>query len=264
MSHIIQSSCLAILGLGLFSSEAVAQYYNPNASTPAYAHQSVGGGLDLGIRNNGINPNVGLGVGQVGAGLATGLGQNGVGQGLNVGVGPLGVSADAGLSRNGLGVRTSAGIGNTGAALEGGISDGGVGLGASTKILGFGGGASLGVGDAGPGLGASLAFGPLGTLVIGSHRNSYPGAEQTAAYTYPNQNAAYYTPQHYGQAPYYQPAPVQRANYQQLRPQPQRVMYVQQPQGYSQARAVVQPAYTKPVNYHYQSNASACPPRWVC
>lgn len=264
MPNIIQSSCLAILGVGLCSSGALAQYYNPNTPSPVYAYQSGGGGLDLGFRNNGINPNVGLGVGQVGAGLATGFGQNGVGQGLNVGVGPLGVSADAGLSRNGLGVRSSAGIGNTGAALEGGISDGGVGLGASTKILGFGGGASLGVGDAGPGLGASLAFGPLGTLVIGSHRNSYPGAEQTAAYTYPHQNASYYTPQNYGQAPYYQPAPVQRAYYPQQRQQPQRVIYVQQPQGYSQSRPVVRPSYGQAVNYSYQSNVSACPPRWVC
>ena len=244
MSHFVQSSIIAIASVVFCTSDAAAQYYNPNPTPQPYAYQPVGAGLDLGLRNGGFNPSLGFGAGQVGAVAATGFGPNGLGQGLNAGVGPLGVSADVGLGRNGLGVRASSGISNTGASLEGGISGGGVGLGATTKLFGFGGGASIGVGDRGPGLGASVAFGPIGTLLIGSHRNSYPGAEQTAAHMYPGQNAAYYTPQRYSGSPSYQTAPVQHLSYG-------RPLNVQQSQYAPQAP---RSQYARPT----------CPARWTC
>lgn len=233
---IIKPSLLAIAGLALLTSEASAQYYNPTTTSGAYGYQPVGGGLDLGFNRGGFNPNVGLGIGSVGAGVGTGIGRNGIGAGVNTGVGPLGVTADGGIGRNGLGVRAASGIGNTGAALEGGLSGGGLGVGANARVLGFGPGASIGLGKKGPGLGASMAFGPLGTLLIGSHRNSYPGAQQTAAHMYPSQSGTYYTPQNYGNASYYKAVPTQYPNYVQSRP-------VQQQQYY---------------------RASACPVNWKC
>lgn len=215
MLNLLKSSLLAAASVALFVGEASAQYYNPGPTSQSFGHQPGGIGADFGLNQNGFNPNVGFGVGPVGAGVGTGFGRQGIGTGANVGVGPLGASVDGGLGRNGLGLRGSSGIGNTGAAFNGGVSNGGLGVGANARVLGFGPGASLGVGRNGPGLGASLAFGPLGTLLIGSHRNSYPGAQQTAAHVYPGQNASYYTPQSYGNAAYYRNAPVQVPQYRQ-------------------------------------------------
>ena len=220
MFSFFKSSLLAAASLTLLATEASAQYYNPAPAQQLNGHQPGGLGLDLGLRNNAFNPNVGLGIGQVGAGVGTGVGLNGIGTGANVGVGPLGASVDGGLGRNGLGVRASSGIGNTGAAFNGGVSKGGLGVGANARVLGFGPGASLGVGKNGPGLGASLAFGSLGTLLIGSHRNTYPGAEQTAAHMYPDQKANYYAPQSYGNMSYYKSAPMQQPQYQQHQQRP--------------------------------------------
>ncbi len=231
MKRIFKPSLMAIAAVALFTAEASAQYYNPGQVVQNNDYQP-GVGLSLGAQNGGLNPNAGFGFGPVGAGAGLGLGRNGIGAGANTGVGPLGITADGGLGRNGLGLRGSGGIGNTGAAFNGGISDGGVGVGANARLFGFGPGASLGVGQRGPGLGASFAFGPLGTLLIGSHRNSYPGAQQTATHVYPNQGTTYYGSQTYGRKPYYQPAPVQRPIVQ----------------------SAVQPQYS----------ASRCPQNWVC
>ena len=231
MSYFVKASFIAVSTLALLASEATAQYYTP-VSPQSFGQPPVGLGLDLGVQNGGFNPNVGFGVGPVGAGVGTGIDRNGFGQGFSAGVGPLGFSADGGLGRNGLGLGASAGIGNTGACFEGGLSDGGGGLGASTRLLGFGPGFSLGFGDRGPGLGASMAFGPLGTLLIGSHRNSYPGAQRTASHIYPGQNTSYYTAQNFGNSPYYRAAPTQ---------------YVQQYPLYSQ-----------------QYSSQRCPVKWTC
>jgi len=108
-----------------------------------------------------------------------------------------------------LGARASAGIGNTGAGLEGGISQGGLGVGTGAQVFGVGPAASLGIGNRGPGLGASMAFGPLGTLLIGSHRNSYPGARLTSTYAHPNQTSSFYQQQNFGAVPYYRAVPAQ-------------------------------------------------------
>ena len=250
MSRLVKILLIVFSTFALLASEAVAQYYNPVSAPQSYGHQPGGVGLDLGLRNGGFNPNLGFGVGQVGAGVGSGIDRNGLGQGLNIGVGPLGISADSGFGRNGLGVRASSGIGNTGASLEGGLSGDGLGLGGSTKLLGFGAGASVGIGVRGPGLGASVAFGPIGTLLIGSHRNSYPGAQQTATYMYPNQNAAYYTAQNYGDSPYYRTVPVQSPNYVK----PMSVKYSQYVQHY--------PAYTQPAQRQYIVHN--CPVNWIC
>lgn len=262
MPLLIKTSLIAVIGVAFATGEASAQYYNPGPAPYSQAHHPGGLGLDLGLRNHGFNPNVGVGVGQVGAGVGAGVGRHGFGLGANTGVGPLGASADAGLSRNGLGVQGAAGIGRTtGAAFGGGISDGGLGVGASAKVLNFGAGASVGVGDRGPGLGASLGFGPLGTLLIGSHRNSYPGAQQ-AAFTYPNQQARYYTPQHYGNTPYYRPAPAQQAIYPQYQNYARPVaVQPRQNAHYSQQR----PSAYRPASYGASTYApSACPARWTC
>lgn len=235
MSRLLTIS-LATFGIvALMPVTASAQYYNPVPAPHSHVHQPGGVGLDLGLRNGGFNPNVGFGVGPFGAGVGSGIGRHGLGSGLNVGVGPLGVSADSGFGRNGLGARASSGVGNTGASLEGGFSNGGIGLGASSKLLGFGTGASIGIGKRGPGLGASVAFGPIGTLLIGSHRNSYPGAQQTMSHMYPSQQAPYYTAQGYGNSPYY------------AVPQAQ---YLRQ-----------QPTYVQPV---YVQVAPRCPAQWTC
>lgn len=215
-------SKLSVITLAAFSvmaQQASAQYYNPTSNhAPHYhQHQPGGAGLDLGLRNNAFNPNVGFGISQVGAGVGAGIGAHGIGTGANVGVGPLGVSTDGGISRNGLGLRAASGIGNTGAAFEGGLTNGGLGLGANAKILGFGPGASVGIGKRGPGIGASLAFGRIGTLLIGSHRNTYPGAQQTASHMVPGQDAAYYTPQNYGNSSYYRTQPTEYQNHIQPR-----------------------------------------------
>lgn len=261
MSYIWKSSLIVVASIALFASEASAQYYNP-VPAQSYGHQPGGLGLDLGLRNGGFNPNLGFGVGQVGAGVGSGFGRNGIGQGLNFGVGPLGVSADSGLGRNGLGVRASSGIGNTGASLEGGLSQGGLGLGASSKLFGFGPGASIGIGERGPSLGASVAFGPIGTLLIGSHRNSYPGAQQTAAYMYPNQNASYYTAQNYGNSPYYRTAPVQYPAYAQARPA-HRPQYVQYPQYVQPTAPAAYSVYVQAAPQR-QNSAPVCPVNWTC
>ena len=231
MYKILKPSLLAIAGLALFTSAASAQYYTPAASVQNNGYQP-GLGLTLGAKNGGLNPSAGFGYGPVGAGIGTGFGRNGIGAGANTGLGPLGISADGGLGRNGIGLRGTSGVGNSGTAFNGGVSKGGIGFGANARILGFGPGASFGVGERGPGLGASFAFGSLGTLQLGSHRNSYPGAVQTAAHIYPNQNRTYYAPQTYGRTPYYQPAPVQ------------------------------QPPYTPAPSAQY--SASHCPQGWVC
>ena len=220
MSNFFKTTVLGLAGLSVFASEASAQFYAPDLTPQANNYQHIGGGLDLGLRNNGFNPHLGLGAGQVGAGLGAGLGASGIGQRARVGLGPLGAAVNSGVSRNGLGVAASSGIGNTGAALSGGLTGGGLGAGANARVLGFGPGASVGIGRNGPGLGASVAFGPIGTLLIGSHRNSYPGAQQTAAHIYPNQSASYYAPQSYGNPTNYSPAPtrqVQHRAYSQSR-----------------------------------------------
>ena len=243
MYKILKPSLVALAAIAFLTSEASAQYYNPGTVVQNNAFQP-GLGLSLDAQNGGLNPNAGFGFGPVGAGAGLGLGRNGIGAGANTGVGPLGITADGGLGRNGLGLRGSGGIGNTGAAFDGGISDGGVGVGANARLFGFGPGASLGIGNRGPGLGASFAFGPLGSIRLGSHRNSYPGAQQTAAHINANQGASYYAPQNFGRTPYYRPVPVQRPLYQ---PAPvQRQIY----------RPYVQP--------QYQYSASRCPQNWVC
>ena len=231
MYKILKPSLLAIAALALFTSAASAQYYVPAASVQNNDYQP-GLGLSLGAQNGGLNPSAGFGYGPVGAGIGTGFGRNGIGAGANTGLGPLGISADGGLGRNGIGLRGTSGVGNSGAAFNGGVSKGGIGVGANARILGFGPGASLGVGERGAGLGASFAFGSLGTLQLGSHRNSYPGAAQTAAHIYPDQNRTYYAPQTYGRMPYYMPAPVQ------------------------------QPPHTPGPSVQY--SASHCPQGWVC
>ena len=262
MSYLIKSSLVAVFSLTFMASEASAQYYAPTPAPQSNGHYPGGLGLDLGLRDYGFNPNAAVGIGPIGAGVGAGVGQHGLGLGANTGVGPLGASADAGLGRNGLGARGSAGIGKTtGAAFNGGISGDGIGVGASAKVLNFGAGASLGIGNRGPGLGASLGFGPLGTLLIGSHRNSYPGA-QTAANTIPNQRASYYTQQNYGNAPYYRPAPMQHPNYRQHRNYA-RAVAVQPHQNihYSQQA----PSAYRPAPYGTATSApSACPARWTC
>ena len=241
MPYFLKSSLIAVTSLAVLAGEASAQYYNPAPAPQSYAHQPGGLGLDLGLRNGGFNPNVGAGIGQVGAGVGAGIGRNGLGLGANTGIGPIGASVDSGLSGNGLGLRAASGIGNTGAAFDGGVSGGGVGLGGSAKLFGFGAGVSAGVGQRSPGFGTSLAFGPLGTLLIGSHRNSYPGAQQTAAYTYPNQNAAYYTPQSYGNSSYYRTAPVVHPVYH--------------------AAPVERRVYAQPVQAR---QSTQCPTNWTC
>ena len=245
-----------ILAAAFVPSTASAQFYTPPAPYH-YAHAPGGVGLDLGLRRGGFNPAIGAGIGPVGAGVGTGFGTHGIGAGANAGVGPLGATLDGGLGRNGVGLRSSAGIGNTGAAVEGGISEGGIGLGGNARILGFGGGASLGFGDRGPGLGASLAFGPLGTLQIGSHRNSYPGAQQTAAHVTPGQGNHYYTQQNFGNQPYYQQQPshyrAAPVRYRDVRVQPR----------------YITPAYPQRTNqqvilYNQPYAASGCQGRWTC
>lgn len=239
MSYFLKLSLIAPLSLAVLASEASAQFYTPGPAPQSHTQHPGGLGLDLGLRNGGFNPNAGVGIGQLGAGVGTGFGINGIGAGANAGVGPIGASVDAGLGRNGIGARAGAGIANTGAAFEAGLSGGGVGVGANAKVLGFGAGASLGVGKRGPGLGTSIAFGPLGTLLIGSHRNSYPGARQTAAFTRPNQNASYYTPQNYGNPSYYRSAPTQRPVY-------------------------TQPTYVPHHGHYPQQRRSSCQAGWTC
>ena len=208
MSRFI-TALLAALGFVAFLPiSAFAQYYTPSAAPNPYA-QPVGLGFDHGIRNGGINPSVGFGAGPIGAGVGTGFGLNGAGAGVNAGLGPFGVSTNGGISRHSIGAGGSAGIGNSGAAFEGGVSGGGLGVGANVRAFGIGPGASIGIGERGPSLGASVAFGSLGTLLIGSHRNSFPGAQQTLAHTDPSQNALYYSTQSYGNSPFYT-APAQK------------------------------------------------------
>ena len=232
----------SLVGFAFLPVQATAQYYAPHSGPYAAPQLPIGFGVDHGLRNNGFYPSVGAGLGPIGAGVGAGLGSKGLGSGVNVGVGPIGVSTDGGIGRNGIGARTSAGLANTGAAFEGGISRGGVGFGTNARAFGIGGGASLGLGNRGPGLGASLAFGQIGTLVIGSHRNSYPGAAQTAYHTSPTQNASYYRQQSYGNLPYYRPQPA----YSHSAPLHHRPVHVQ------------------PVHVQQQQYLSACPAPWSC
>ena len=264
MSRVSIAILAPILAATFVPSQASAQFYTPPSAQAYNSHSPGGVGLDFGLRNGGFNPAVGAGIGPVGAGFGTGFGTHGIGAGANAGVGPLGATLDGGLGRNGVGVRSSAGIGNTGAAVEGGISDGGIGLGGNARILGFGGGASLGFGDRGPGLGASLAFGPLGTLQIGSHRNSYPGAQQTAAHVTPGQGNSYYSQQNFGNQPYYRTqrpqyyaAPVQ---YRDVRVQPRYITPAYQQRAYQQG-------YQRPVQvqlYQRPYVANRCQGPWTC
>lgn len=259
MRYFLKGFLFTLTSSVILTSAASAQYYNPAPTSqyPAYQspHQPGGAGVDIGLRNSGFNPSVGVGIGQLGVGVGTGIGRNGIGEGVNVGVGPLGVSTDAGLGRNGLGARVASGIGNTGASVEGGLSNGGLGFGTSAKVVGFGGGISAGLGSRGPGLGASVAFGRLGTLLLGSHRNSYPGAQQTATYTHPSQSPPYYAAQNYGNAAYYKAAP----SYQHRQAQYAHRPHTHHPQpvtaqgGYYQ-RPVVQHQYVPP----------KCSGRWSC
>lgn len=232
MTVILKTSVLVIAGLVVLSSEASAQYYTPPPVSQTYGQQPISGGFGLGLNGNGFNPNLGFGAGSVGVGVGAGIGRSGIGSGFNTGIGPIGATANGGLGSNGIGLATAAGIGNTGAAFDGGFSKGGLGIGSSAKILGFGPGASVGFGKSGPGLGASMAFGRLGTLALGSHRQTYPGAQQTAGHMQPNQNASYYTPQNYGRAVTARTVPVQNLNQVQSVPaqQPQYQYHVQQPQ----------------------------------
>ena len=237
MSRLCLTLIIPVLGLAL-APQAAAQYYTPKA-VPASNNLIPGGvGFDHGLRHSGFNPSVGAGLGPIGAGVGTGFGRRGIGAGVNAGVGPIGATTNAGLSRKGIGARGSAGVGNTGAAFEGGLSRGGVGVGANARVLGVGGGVSAGLGKRGPGLGASLAFGNVGTLLIGSHKNSYPGARQTSFHTRRAPNAAYYAQQNYGTAPYYV-APVQR---------------------YKKAKAVKPAPIAKPLS----QSTSVCGATWTC
>lgn len=248
MSRLCLTAFAPIIGFILTPTHASAQYYAPQPAPYSAAHQPGGVGVDLGLRHSGFNPSVGAGLGPIGTGVGAGFGGNGIGSGVNVGVGPIGVSTDAGLGRNGLGGRGSAGFGNTGAAFESGLSSGGLGVGANARVFGIGGGTSVGIGNRGPSLGASLAFGQIGTLVIGSHRNSYPGARQTAYYTTPAHSAPYYRQQNYGNSAYYQiqPAYSQSAPIRYQAAQP----VYHHPQGQT------------PVQVQYR--ASPCPERWTC
>ena len=202
MSRICFTLLAPIMTLAL-APNAAAQYYRPNAPLYTSFIQPAGIGVDPGLSHTGFNPNVGIGLGPVGTGLGAGIGLNGVGGGLNAGAGPFGVSTNSGLSRKGIGTRSTVGIGNTGGAFEGGFSRGGLGFGTNARVLGVGGGVSAGVGKRGPSAGASLAFGNVGTLLLGSHRNSFPGARQTAFHTIKAPNAPYYVQQNYGKTPFY-------------------------------------------------------------
>ena len=279
MSRLSIAILTPILAAAFVPSAASAQFYAPPPVQQAQFHSPGGVGLDFGLRNGGFNPALGAGIGPVGAGVGTGFGTHGVGAGANAGIGPIGASLDGGLGRNGVGLRSSAGIGNTGAAVEGGISEGGIGLGGNARIFGFGGGASLGFGDRGPGLGASLAFGPLGTLQIGSHRNSYPGARQTEAHVTPGQGNRYYTQQNFGNQPYFRTQPAQfrsaPVDYREIRMQPPRFITPVQPasaQHYPQYYAS-QPVYARPQTVYVrpqtvyaqpQQAYRACQAPWTC
>ena len=202
MSRLCLTLAISIATL-VIAPHAAAQYYRPNAPLYTSPVQPAGLGLDPGLRLTGINPNIGIGLGPVGTGIGGGFGLNGAGGGINTGVGPIGLSTNAGLGRKGIGTRSTVGIGNTGAAFETGLSRGGLGFGTNARVFGIGGGVSAGVGKRGPSAGASLAFGQAGTLLIGSHRNSFPGARQTAFHTIKAPNAPYYAQQNYGKTPFY-------------------------------------------------------------
>lgn len=213
MSYHLKLSVLALSIMALGSAAASAQYYVPQPAVQNHSHFPVGIGINPGFQPHGLYPNVGFGVGPVGTGASVGIGRHGAGAGANVGFGPIGVSTDAGIGRNGFGTRGNLGIGNTGAGIEGGVSNSGLGVGAGAQIFGFGPSASAGVGNKGLGLGASVAFGPIGTLQIGSHRNSYPGARLASIYANPAQTSSFYQQQNYGANPYYRPAPIQRVQH---------------------------------------------------
>ena len=251
----IRAAAALLAGLAFVPTSAAAQYYNP---PQPHIHTEGGGviAIDPGFRE-GVYPQVGLGIGDVGAGVGAGFGARGVGAGATAGVGPLGATTDLGFSKNGLGGRASAGVGSgTGANAELGFGGGGVGAGASAKILGFGGGASLGIGNGGPGIGASVALGPLGSIRLGSHQGTYPGAEQTYNAMNENIRQTYYQPRPYGYkpayrgqmiTPEYRGQSVQQGYYQ---PQSQPRYYSQPTQSYS----------AQGPRYYSQPS---CPPGWT-
>jgi len=180
----------AALGLMAVSTlPAYAQFYTPPTEYAHQAHHPGGAGIDLGLTRQGFYPAIRAGIGPIGVGIGAGLGHHGLGTGANLGVGPLGATVNSGLGHQGLG------------------------MGASASVLGFGPGVSASIGHKGPGLGASVGFGPLGTLQIGSHANTYPSAQQTGDHFAPNNSASYYLPAQYGNAPYYA--------------QPQKISYAQ-------------------------------------
>ena len=253
---------LALSVPALACSSASAQYYSPGSAIQSFPNQPIGLGINPGIGTRGINPNVGFGLGPIGTGVGAGFGTNGIGTGANIGVGPIGVSTDGGLNRNGLGTRVSAGVGNTGAGFEGGFSRGGLGVGTGAQLFGFGPSASVGIGNRGPGLGASLAFGPLGTLLIGSHRNSYPGAKLTSAYANPNRTSTFYQTQNYGANPYYRAVPSQAPHYRRVeQPVSSYISNVANPYYGAVPSQTLQYRQTEePVS----SYISSCGSSWVC
>jgi len=222
MPNLFKSALIGLVAGGLATAftamDASAQYYAPGSVGHNLTPAPLGLGIDPGFRPQGIYPNVGVGLGPLGAGVGAGAGFNGIGSGANVGVGPLGVAVNGGLNGNGLGAGVNAGIGNTGVGVEGGLSRGGVGAGAGVQLFGFGPAASVGVGDRGPSLGASVGFGPLGTLLIGSHRNSFPGAHKAAAYAEPKIRNNFYQQRNFGAVPYYTPNHYTSAQRPQFRP----------------------------------------------
>jgi len=194
----------AALGLMAVSTlPAYAQFYTPPTEYAHQAHHPGGAGIDLGLTRQGFYPAIRAGIGPIGVGIGAGLGHHGLGTGANLGVGPLGATVNSGLGHQGLGLASRVGIGNTGLSADAGLSPDGLGMGASASVLGFGPGVSASIGHKGPGLGASVGFGPLGTLQIGSHANTYPSAQQTGDHFAPNNSASYYLPAQYGNAPYY-------------------------------------------------------------
>ena len=238
---IIRAAALILAGTAFIPTSAAAQYYNP---PQPHIHTQGGGviAVDPGFRE-GLYPQVGVGISDVGAGISAGLGARGVGAGATAGVGPLGATTDLGFSKNGVGGRASVGIGSgTGANAELGFGGGGVGAGASAKLLGFGGGASLGIGNGGPGIGASVALGPLGSIKLGSHQGTYPGAQSTYNAMNENIRQTYYQPRPYGYKPAYRGQMITP----EYRPQPGQ-------QGYAPP-AQLQPRY---------SSQPSCPPGWT-
>ena len=252
----IRAAALSIVGLAILPTTAAAQYYNP---PQPHIHTQGGGviAVDPGFVE-GVYPQVGLGISDVGAGVGAGFGARGVGAGATAGIGPVGATTDLGVSRNGLGGRASAGIGaGTGANAELGFGGGGVGAGASAKILGFGGGASLGLGNGGPGIGASVALGPLGSIKLGSHQGSYPGAQSTYNAMNEDIRQTYYQPRPYGFKPAYRGQMITP----EYRPQPGQQGYA--PPAQLQPHYYSQPTQTYSAQRPRHYSQPSCPPGWT-